>query len=182
MSDLTAVSNILWILIVAGIVMIAGLLVIRAIDILRAKPSTTPRQSEILEALRPLMLQGIIAALFLAKKAITDIDVALSNLNMADIANAAYDLIPNTVVIGGHTWPVEFVKSIVTRQLFAEFVKTNYDAIHAWILQNENYLISQVDALKTIDTVPVKSGDTPALGTSLDTTGGRVLPVAKSAV
>ncbi len=114
----------------------------------RAKAGGQVGIQAVLDALEPFIWRGILAGEQLALKGMNDLDVTLTGWDKAAIANAIYDLIPDTIMVGDRSVPVKLVKALVPRQAFIAAVKDIYDAAHAFVLQNEGYLINQVAALK----------------------------------
>lgn len=103
--------------------------------------------STLLKHLEPLVWHGIAAALLIAKKASAELRTEIDGWDMASIANATYDLIPN-VSIFGRVITADFIRSVITRKQWVDFIKTRYDAFRAWELMHEEHLTNQVAALK----------------------------------
>jgi hypothetical protein len=129
----------------------------------RTDPNVSPTQQAILDALEPFIWRGILAGEQLALKGMNDLDVTITGWDKAAIANAVYDLIPDTIMIGERSVPVKLVKQLVSRQAFIQAVKDIYDAGHAFILKNEDYLINQVADLKDAIQGSVKQPSVPDL-------------------
>lgn len=155
-------SVILWSLLIGAILLALGALLLRVIETARAAPNTTPTQADLLDALKPLVTKGIMAGFALAEDGLKDLRVTIDGWDRASIANAAYDLIPDSVTVAGKTIPITLVKTIVPRAAFIDFVKQEYDAFHAWELANEAFLSSQVAKLKEADVAK-----TPDVGTKI---------------
>lgn len=138
------ISTLLWSFAIG--LLLVGILVLVYIGIqdLRHRPNA----SNLLNVLEPLAYQGMLAALMIAQKGTDDLLVELDGWDKAAIANAAYDLIPDSVVLYGKQIPLNIVKQLVPRATFVEFVKTKYDSFRAWELQHEQHFINQVAKLK----------------------------------
>lgn len=136
------ISTVLWSLAVALLIVGLGILLIYAFRQFQIR-----HPSVLLKALEPLMWQGIAAALLIAKNNVKLIDGVISGWDMGAMANATYDLMPDFHILG-LTVKAEFIKSIVTKEMYVNFLKTRYDAFRAWELPNEQYLMNQLDQFK----------------------------------
>ena len=131
----------------------AGLLALGAwvYPILKNKVQGYPGETEIEAALLPYLLKGIIAAYKMSEDAIDLTGERLRGLDKKAIADALYDLLPPT--IGGI--PVGLIKTLITREKFAELVQGAFDramqlyefnqaafekAYQDWLNGNENKL------------------------------------------
>lgn len=155
-------STILWSLLIGAILLALGALLLQVVQTARATPNTTPTQAQLLDALKPLAQKGIMAGFALAEDGLAELRVTIDGWDRASIANAAYDLIPDSITVAGKTIPITLVKTIVTRAAFIDFVKQEYDTFHAWELQNEAFLAGQVAKLKEADITK-----TPDVGTKI---------------
>jgi hypothetical protein len=128
-------------LILLGLALRAGIAQIKA-------QNKNPGLDAFLDALTPYLYQAI----FAGEKAILwgfeQADAAVQAADRKKVADSVYDLLPDTLIVDGVSLPVSKVKLLVTREVFEQWVKTVYDQTHAFILKNEAYLRSQVDALK----------------------------------
>lgn len=149
MSDILVI---LWALAIGGLFIGLGVLVYHLIDIARVNPNLPPQQAQVLDALQPFILRGILAAEQLAQQGLAGLDTTITGLDKGQIANSVYDLIPDVLVVAGHPLPISLIKSLVTRDAFTVAVKDAYDNSHAFILRNETFLQNQVDALKPVIT------------------------------
>jgi hypothetical protein len=110
--------------------------------------TTNPAVDDILNALTPWLYKAIIAGEHAALRGMEETDAVLQNMDKAKVANSLYDLLPAVIVLpNGLPLPVGRLKVLVPRETFASWVKDAYDDTHAFILANETYLRSQVDAL-----------------------------------
>lgn len=153
---------------IAVLIAIAGLIILilyfidRGITAFRLQHADLPpTQAQVLDALQHYVTLGMMAAERLAADELKAGGAVIDGLDKAAIANSAYDLIPNDVVVAGRTIPISLVKTLVTRTMFENFVKSTFDAIHAQIMSASTYFRSQVEALDN------PTGSTPALGTKM---------------
>jgi len=117
------------VLIGAGIVS-AGVLVY---PILRNKVQGYPYETEIEKVLLPMIYQAICAAYKLSEESAKAGDELLDGVSKAAVVDCICDLLPTS--IGGI--PLGIIKTLVSRERFAQFVEQayqNFDAnYHAWL-------------------------------------------------
>ncbi len=129
--------------ILLGLALRAGIAQVRAWS-----QGKNPGLDAFLDALTPYLYQAIFAGERAILWGFEQADAALLAADRKKVADGVYDLLPDTLIVNGVPLPIAKVKVLVTRELFEQWVKTVYDQTHAFILKNEAYLKSQVDALK----------------------------------
>ncbi len=133
-----------------ALVIVGTLLALAFITELRHR-TTNPAVDDILNALTPWLYKAIIAGEHAALWGMEETDSVLQHTDKARVANSLYDLLPAVILLpNGLPLPIGRIKALVPRDIFAVWVKDAYDATHAFILANETYLRSQVDALTQV--------------------------------
>jgi len=100
---------------------------------LRNKVQGYPYEPEIESVLLPMIYQAICAAYKLSEESAKAGDELLDGVSKAAVANCLYDLLPATI----RGIPVGIIKTLVSRERFAQFVEQayqNFDAnYHLWL-------------------------------------------------
>jgi len=115
---------------------LGGLLIVLGIKFLpglKNEEQGYPLEVQVEAMLLPLVFQGICTAYKVSELAVDEMGARLEGVDKAKIANMLYDLLPESV--GG--FPLEIVKTVVSRERFAELVQ---DAFHRF---NAHYLTFQ---------------------------------------
>jgi hypothetical protein len=143
------IQEIVTAVLVGALVILLGLALRAGIARVRAwSQGKNPGLDAFLDALTPYLYQAIFAGERAILWGFEQADAALLAADRKKVADGVYDLLPDTLIVNGVPLPIAKVKLLVTRELFEQWVKTVYDQTHAFILKNEAYLKSQVDALK----------------------------------
>ena len=101
--------------------------------VLRNKVQGYPYEPEVESVLLPMIYQAICAAYKLSEESARAGDELLDGVSKAAVANCLYDLLPATI----RGIPVGIIKTLVSRERFAQFVEQayqNFDAnYHLWL-------------------------------------------------
>jgi hypothetical protein len=134
-------------LLIGALVILLAYIALAAIGHLRRKYAN-PGLDAILNALTPFLYRAIVAGERAALQGLRDADAILTGADKAAIANRLYALLPDTIMVGKIPVPVSRIKALVPRYLFAEWIKDAYDATHAFLIRNEEYLQAQIRVLE----------------------------------
>jgi hypothetical protein len=113
--------------------------------IISLRQQNQPRLNLVLQAIQPWVYKAILAGEKLAVEALDSFDTQLSGADKATVANSIYDALPEFLTVGTISIPINIVKSLITREHFAELVRDAYGSAHAYILRNRDFLIKQVE-------------------------------------
>lgn len=91
--------------------------------------------------------RAILAAEKIAEEVLSSAEVQLDGIDKKKIADQVYALLPDNLVIGGRTYPIDVVKSLISRDQFERLIKDKYDEAAAFIARNREYLKSQVNSV-----------------------------------
>lgn len=138
------------------------------IDILRGKVKQPPLQ-HILDALRPFVHNGLLAAEQYAQDVFTATNTYIDDIDKKDIADKFYNILPATIVIYGIAFPIGLVKHWVSQADFERLVESEYEAFRAVILANEAYLT------KDLPKVPPPNVKEPNRAYSMGSNAGQIL-------
>lgn len=86
-----------------------------------------PFEAELEAALLPIVFQGILSAYRTSERAMDDLAIRIRGADKKKLADTIYNLIPDVIVVQGRAVPVGIVKSLVTRDRFAELVQGVFD-------------------------------------------------------
>lgn len=140
--DQLSFTNVMVALAAGSFVILVGLAVAYALTQIRA--NAAPRVQDILNALLPWVYKAIIAGEVIAADALDETGRDLDGLDKAAIANSLYNLLPNTITVGGRTLDIVFIKHIITLEMWTAFVKQNFDEVKAMIVSARDYLRKQI--------------------------------------
>lgn len=101
-------------------------------------------------ALQPYILRAILAGERAMVWGINDFKTKLAGIDKKHVADSFYALLPDLIMVGSVPVPLSVVKKLVSADDFYRLIKDAYDAADAFIVRNEVYLRSQVDAFKAI--------------------------------
>lgn len=132
---------------VAGILILIGYAITRIIATI--KP-TNPAQADILHALREFAKEAYAAGISMALSANQQEQAALTSADIKAIADRYYALLPDTITIGGKTFPIGWVKLFVTQAEWESLVKSVADEIEARLARNAAWLTTQLNAVKAV--------------------------------
>lgn len=104
-----------------------------------------PALHVVLAALQPHVMMGIWAATELAYEALTDLGKEMQGIDRKAIADSIYGALPDIIMIGNLPIPTGLVKTIVSREVFENYVQDNFDRAMALLSKNKEYFKSQVD-------------------------------------
>lgn len=93
---------------------------------LRSKDQGYPYESEIEAALLPHLYQAICAAYRTSEMAMDEVQERMDGVDKAAVAGLVYDLLPDTIVIGGRIIPLSLLKQLVPRETFEDWVELAY--------------------------------------------------------
>ena len=113
---------------------VGGLLVVLAIKFLPAlkrERQGYPLEAQVEAALLTFVFQGICAGYRVSEMAMDELGTRLRGADKKAIANVIYDLLPADIA----GFPLEIVKSLVTRKRFAELVQDAFDRFDAGYTQ-----------------------------------------------
>jgi hypothetical protein len=88
-----------------------------------------PGEDAIEEALLPIVRYGIMAAYRLSENVMDELGARLQGTDKAEIARFVYELIPDTIDVGGIAVPLSWVKTIIPEAKFAGLVQRAFDEL-----------------------------------------------------
>jgi hypothetical protein len=137
--------------ILAVILGISILVLVVIIEILR-KRVLTPSLSAFLSALEPYAQEAISGV----EKLATDLYKKTGEFLAGDVKKALaddfYTTLPESITIGGRTFPIGFVKVIVTKERWSAFIQDIFDKGDAKLMRNKDWLLKKLAALRvTVD-------------------------------
>lgn len=112
---------------------------------------TNPALQAIIDALLPLAQQAVYGAETLALKMLQSGQSALEGADKKKIADAFYAALPETLMIGGRPVPIGRIKTIISKEKWAELVQRAYEEADARVLRNQAWLEKQVGDLLAAD-------------------------------
>jgi hypothetical protein len=107
----------------------------------------TRLKGQVRDALKEWVLKAIFAGERAAVWGLQELGRKIDGWDKKAVADSVYNLLPNVLPVGRVLVPIGFVKQLVPRERFQDMVQDTYEEIHGFILRNEGYLASQVDAL-----------------------------------
>lgn len=152
---------------IAVLLAVGGLLLLAAIAashiITQIRIAATPTEQAILDALMVYAQRGIVAGEKLSVEGLDQVDRELTGADKAAIANSIYNLLPDTITVLGHSYPVSIIKHLITPDQFSALVKQIFDETDAFILRNRDYLEKQIppDVPVTPNAQAVQAQGTP---------------------
>lgn len=132
---------------IVGVVILIVIALVYAILGLRSR-IRQPGLALVLDALSKFALTAIYGAESLALDAMNTLDFKFESLDKKAIANAVYDVLPNTIYIAGRPVPISFVKTLVTRETWEAFVQREFGEADGFIHRQRDYLLKQLKDLE----------------------------------
>lgn len=170
-------------IIVGALLILLGIVLVKLFGALRqwAVQKRQPGVNLVLDALQPFVWQAILAGERAVLWGFQEVDAKLTGMDKKQVADAIYNLLPDSVLVGGRLMPIGLVKTLITREAFEELVKQVYDQADAFIERNKSYLHDQVELLKAAQHAPnmsqVGRGQTTALMQGMSWTPTLMQPV-----
>jgi hypothetical protein len=95
-----------------------------------------PGEAEIEAALFPHLVGGLVGAYKLSERKMDELGQRLEGIDKKALADAAYALLPDTIMVGDVAVPVNVVKYVVTRERWRELVQDAFDRLIRTYNQN----------------------------------------------
>jgi hypothetical protein len=129
---------------VGGLIILAGIAVVNILQ--KIKINATPTVQAILDALLPYAQKAIVAGEKLAVEGLDEVDRELDGADKKAIADAVYNTLPDQIYIPvlKRSVPLTLIKSLITREMWADLVKRVFDETDAFIERNRDYLKKQI--------------------------------------
>lgn len=150
----------------------ALLIALGALYVIRSfRRAAQPGTDAILAALEPWALKAIYGAEALALSALSSAHITLEGLDKKAIADNQYALLPSTISIGGRSFPIGFVKSLVSKTQWEQLVQRVFDEADARVSQNAEWLKKQIGLIEQPSADPIRP---------VTVSGGQVTPPFES--
>lgn len=91
-----------------------------------------PREDMIELALMPFIQNAILFAYKESERHFDAVGERLAGIDKKLLADRVYDLLPDSLVVGGRVVPISFVKTLVPRERFAQAVQWAFDTFLEW--------------------------------------------------
>lgn len=135
-----------WVYLLLGA--LALLVGVIAYKLIRSNTGASPAVSAVLKALEPYAYKAILAGQTAILWGLDTAEAAIEATDKKAVADSWYDLLPDFILVAGYPVPSIVIKRLIPREEWQTFVKSLYDEFNAQLQRNEQYLKSQVEALK----------------------------------